>query len=60
VVVHEGGTVRQVGSGWLPALAIDVALALPVCAVVRRMLRTETLRAPHPVLTELPVGPRRG
>ena len=60
VAVHEGGTLRGVAAGWLPALAIDVALALPVCALVRRMLRAETLRAPHPVLTELPVGARRG
>ena len=60
VLVHEGGTLRQVASGLLPALALDVLLALPVCGLVRRMLRTDTLRAPHPVLTELPVGARRG
>ncbi|MDT4901495.1 MAG: hypothetical protein QOJ78_2425, partial [Pseudonocardiales bacterium] len=25
-----------------------------------RMLRSDSLRAPHPVLTELAIGPRRG
>jgi len=60
VVVHEGGTLRQVLSGLLPALLVDVLLAVAVCGLVRRMLRTETLRAPHPVLMELPVGGRRG
>lgn len=60
VAVHQGGTIGQLASQLLPTVALDVLLALPTCALVRRMLRTETLRAPHPVLTELPVGARRG
>lgn len=60
VVVHEGGTLRQVASGALPTLGLDVLLAVPVVALVRRALRTDTLRAPHPVLTQIPLGTRRG
>jgi len=60
VVVHAGGTLREVAAGAVPALAADVVLAVPLVALVRRMLRTETLRAPQPVLIELPVGNHRG
>jgi cell shape-determining protein MreD len=60
VVVHEGGTLRSVLAAALPTLIGDVVLALPAVALVRRMLRTESLRAPRPVLTELAVGGRRG
>jgi cell shape-determining protein MreD len=60
VIVHAGGTLRAVLSGSVPALVAGVVLAVPVVALVRRMLRTESLRAPRPVLTDLAVGGRRG
>jgi cell shape-determining protein MreD len=60
VVVHDGGTLRALLGATVPTLIGDVLLALPVVALVRRMLRTESLRAPRPVLTELAVGGRRG
>jgi rod shape-determining protein MreD len=44
----------------LPAMLGDALLALVVLAIVRRMLRADSLRAPHPVYTELAVGARRG
>ena len=60
VLVHDGGTLGQVVHGFLPSLAGDVVLACPVVLLARRMLRTESLRAPQPVLTRIPVGPNRG
>lgn len=60
VVVHSGGTLRDALVHAAPAAAGDVVLALGVVALVRRMLRTDSLRAPHPVFTELTLGPRRG
>jgi rod shape-determining protein MreD len=42
----------------VPAMIMDALLALAVVAVVRRMLRADSLRAPHPVYTDLVV--RRG
>lgn len=60
VVVHQGGTLAEVAGRALPSLGVDVLLALPVVALVRRMLRTDALRAPRPVVTEFAVGPHRG
>jgi rod shape-determining protein MreD len=60
VVVHQGGTLHEVGMHAMPSLAVDLVLAVPVVALVRRMLRTDALRAPHPVVTEFAVGPPRG
>jgi cell shape-determining protein MreD len=60
IMVHRGGTVRDVVTYALPATGVDVLIAFVVVAVVRRMLSSDTLRAPHPVLTELAMGPRRG
>jgi len=60
VVVHKGGTLHEVAVHALPSLALDVALAVPIVALVRRMLRTDALRAPRPVVTEFAVGPQRG
>jgi cell shape-determining protein MreD len=59
VVVHRGGTAREVAAHLLPALAVDVLLAFVVVALVRRMLSTDTLRAPSPVFTDL-AGSSRG
>jgi hypothetical protein len=44
----------------LPAALGDVALALAVVPLVRALLRTHTLRAPHPVTRELAVSARHG
>ncbi|MDT4920549.1 MAG: hypothetical protein QOI15_1451, partial [Pseudonocardiales bacterium] len=44
----------------LPTAIGDTLLAVAVLAVVRRMLRTDSLRAPHGVYTELVVAGRRG
>lgn len=60
VIVHDGEQLRQVITGTLPVICIDALLAVPVVALVRAMLRTDALRAPHPVFTELAVGARRG
>jgi hypothetical protein len=60
VVVHQGGTLAQVATGLLPSLAADLVLAAVLMPVVGRVLRAETLRAPHPVLTDLTIGSRRG
>jgi cell shape-determining protein MreD len=40
----------------LPAALGDAILALVLIPVVRRFLRSESLRAPHPVFTELQVS----
>jgi cell shape-determining protein MreD len=60
VIVHQGGTLGDLARDVLPAAGIDVLLAFVVVALVRRMLAGDTLRAPHPVFTELAVGNRRG
>jgi hypothetical protein len=44
----------------LPTAVGDAVLGFLVLGLVRRMLRTDSLRAPHPVLTELVVAGRRG
>ena len=61
VAVHAGGatltaTLRTV----VPAALVDALLALALVPLVRAFLRTERLRGPQPVLTELGLGPRRG
>jgi hypothetical protein len=60
VLVRSGGSAVDAGLDLLPTIAGDTLLALGVIALVRRMLRAETLRAPRPVLTDLALGPRRG
>ncbi|MBN9618457.1 MAG: rod shape-determining protein MreD [Actinobacteria bacterium] len=60
VVVHNGATLRSAALYTGPALLGDVVLALGLVPLVRRMLRTDSLRAPQPVYTELALGPRRG
>lgn len=60
-VVHSGGaTVGAAAGRLLPSLAGDALLALAVVPLVRAMLHTPSLRAPHPVLTELDVVGGRG
>ena len=60
VLVRSGGSATDAAVYLVPAIGGDVVLALGLVALVRRMLRSETLRAPHPVFTELAVGTRRG
>lgn len=52
-VVHGGGTLSGAVRDLVPVAIGDALLAFAVLAIVRRMLRSETLRAPHPVFTEL-------
>jgi rod shape-determining protein MreD len=60
VVRSGGGSVRDAVAYAGPAMIGDIVLALAVVAVVRRMLHTDSLRAPHPVYTELALGSGRG
>lgn len=46
--------------GLLPSMLGDVLIGLVVLALVRALLHSESLRAPHPVYTELTVGAGRG
>jgi rod shape-determining protein MreD len=59
-VVGGAGSVLDAITYAVPAAAGDAVLALAVVAIVRRMLRSEPLRAPHPGYPELVVGVRRG
>ena len=59
-LVHRAGSVHDAAVYTAPAIAGDIVLALVVVAIVRRMLATDGLRAPHQVYTELAVGARRG
>lgn len=59
-LVHAGGTVWDAVRDVVPAGIGDALLALVLVGLVRRMLHTDSLRAPHSVLTELAMGPRRG
>lgn len=60
VLVHRGGTAADAVVYLLPAIGADAILALGAVALLRRMLHSDTLRAPHPVFTELALGPHRG
>jgi cell shape-determining protein MreD len=55
-LVRSAGSLHDAVLYTLPAMAGDVVLALPVTPLVRRMLRTDSLRAPHPVYTELVIS----
>jgi cell shape-determining protein MreD len=60
VVVHQGGTLQEVVAAAVPSLVVDVVLAVAVVPLVRRMLRADSLRAPHPVLSDVTLGGGRG
>jgi cell shape-determining protein MreD len=60
VVVHRGGTLADLIVHTPATVAVDVVLALPLVALARRMLRTDSLRAREPARAELVVGPPRG
>lgn len=59
-VTNRGGTALDAVTGFVPVLLVGAVLALVVLPLVRRMLHTEYLRAPHPVYTELTLEPARG
>jgi hypothetical protein len=59
-VLHRGGSVGTAFSALVPTAVGDALLGLGVVPLVRRMLRSDSLRAPHPVYTELLVGQRHG
>jgi len=59
-VVHGGALATDAVVYLLPTVLGDTLLALGVLAVVRRMLRTDSLRAPHAGYTELVVAGGRG
>ena len=55
-LMHRGGTFWTAARDLLPTTVISAVLALGVVALVRRMLHSDTLRAPHAVHTELVLG----
>jgi len=59
-VTHSGTKATDAVVYAVPTAIGDALLAFAVLALVRRMLRTESLRAPHSVYTELVVAGRRG
>lgn len=59
-LVNSAGTVHDAVVYAAPASVGDVLVAFAVIALTRRMLRSDSLRAPQPVYTELVMGPRRG
>lgn len=60
VVVHAGGTLTEAARDAVPGMLGDIALAFLLVPLVRRMLGTDSLRAPSPVYTELVLDGRRG
>jgi len=59
-VVHAGSQAMEAITYVVPAAVGDVVLALGVLALTRTMLRTESLRAPHPVHSDVVLAGRRG
>jgi cell shape-determining protein MreD len=59
-VTHSGATALDAVTYLIPTVLGDILLAFFVLALVRRMLRSESLRAQHPVYTEHVVAGRRG
>lgn len=55
-LLHRGGTVWLAARDFVPTVLVSTVLAFGVVALVRRMLHSDTLRAPHAVYTELAVG----
>lgn len=55
-VLHSGGSLHDAFAYLVPAALGDAVLALALVPLVRWMLHTESLRAAHPVYTELGVA----
>jgi rod shape-determining protein MreD len=60
VVTHSGATALDAIEYVIPSALGDGLLALGVVALARRMLRSESLRAPQPAYIELAVTGRHG
>lgn len=60
VVVNSAGSISGALRYAVPTALVDALLAIVVLSIVRRMLRTDSLRPAHPVYTELALGSRRG
>lgn len=60
VITNQGATALDAVTGFVPVAVVSTLLALALLPLVGRMLRTEYLRAPHPVYTELVLEPHRG
>jgi rod shape-determining protein MreD len=58
-ITHSGTAALDAVRYLVPTAIADALLAFAVLALVRRMLHTDSLRAPHPVYTELVVAGRR-
>lgn len=59
-LVNRGATAADAARDLIPTAIASALLSVVIIALVRRMLHTDSLRAPHPVYTELAMGPRRG
>lgn len=59
-VTHSGANAPDAIVHAVPTAIGDALLAFAVLALVRRMLRTESLRAPHPIHCEVVVAGRHG
>lgn len=58
-LVHRGGTAPDAVTEFIPVVVVSAVLAFGVVPLVRAMLHSDHLRAPHPVYTELLIGPSR-
>ncbi len=58
-LLGDGGTLTGAAQDLLPVAALSALLGAAVLPLTRRMLHAERLRAPHPVYTELAMGPGR-
>jgi cell shape-determining protein MreD len=59
-VTHSGADAADSIVLAVPTAVGDALLAFAVLALVRRMLRTESLRAPHPIRSDVVVAGRHG
>lgn len=59
-VLHSGGSAGAAIGSLVPTVVGDALVGLGMVPLVRWMLRSDSLRAPHPVYTELLVGHRHG
>lgn len=59
-LTRQGAAATEAITDVVPVAVVGSLLAFGVVPLVRRMLHTEYLRAPHPVYTELVLEPNRG
>lgn len=58
-ILEYGGSPLDAITDFVPVVVVSSVLAFGVVALVRAMLHTDNLRAPHPVYTELLIGSSR-